>query len=117
MSQPSSESSSTTALAEKTSTSASSTSPSSASASSSQSPPVPAGAKGRKYEKKSKEYWNKTGQRNVKTIHKTSGRFRGKKEASRDTTGQGGRTGPTPSGGGKKPQPEAKKRRMYLPWE
>ncbi len=72
-------------------------------------------AKGRRYEKKDKEFWSKTGQRNVKTIHKTSGRFPRKKEASRDTTGAG-KTGPTASGGEKKP-PAKKERRMYLPWE
>ncbi len=77
-------------------------------------------AKGRKYEKKDKEFWSKTGQRNVKTIHKTSGRFPRKKEASRDTTGEkkaetkSSWAKGTEAGVAQKKKPE---RRMYLPWE
>ncbi len=78
-------------------------------------------AKGRRYEKKDKEFWSKTGQRNVKTIHKTSGRFPRKKEASRDTTGQSGTSAKathTPEQkGSSPPKPEAKKRKTYLPWD
>jgi hypothetical protein len=66
------------------------------------------------YRKLDKAYWEKLGERNVKTAHATSGRHR--KETSTNTTGK---TAPPAAGSSdtaKLKEPAKKKPRSYLPF-